>query len=313
MNIYTYIGKRLLYSIPVFIGITLLIFIIFHVVIGDPTVIILGKYATQKQIFDLRHELGLDRPWHIQYIDTLKSIFTFNFGKSWTTKQQISEIIKSGSVVSLTLSLPSFIISTFISIIISLFAALFRGKWFDKWLVFICITMMSISGLAYILFGQWLLAYKFGWFPIGGYEYGFLGFIPYVILPCIIWVVLSIGPDIRFYRTIILDEIHQDYVRTARAKGLSEKTILFKHVLKNVMIPILTNLVIQIPFLILGALLIESFFCIPGLGSLTLDAINNSDFPVIKAMTLLSSAFYIVLNSFTDILYVIIDPRVQLR
>jgi peptide/nickel transport system permease protein len=152
-----------------------------------------------------------------------------------------------------------------------------------------------------------------GWFEIAGYEYGFPDFLPYIILPAIIWIVLSIGPDVRLYRTIMLDEVHQDYVRTARAKGLSSRMILFKHVLKNAMIPIITNLVIQVPSLILGALLIENFFGIPGLGNITLQAINNSDFPVIKAMTILSSVLYVIFNVITDILYTLVDPRVQLK
>ncbi len=313
MNVYTYIIKRIFYAIPIFIGVSFLIFIMFNVVAGDPTIILLGKHATAKQMSDLRQHLGLDRAWYFQYFDILKSAFTLDFGRSWATKQLISDMIKNGSKVSLTLSLPSFIISSGFSIIISMIAAFFRGKWVDKSLIFICIIMMSISALSYILFGQWILAYKFGLFPIEGYEYGFPYFIPYIILPCIIWVVLSVGPDIRFYRTIILDELYQDYVRTARAKGLSETTILFKHVLKNAMIPIITNLIIQIPFLILGALLIESFFGIPGLGSIILDAINNSDFPVVKAITILLALFYIIFNAITDILYVILDPRINLK
>lgn len=313
MTIYTYILKRILYAIPIFFGVSLLIFIMFNIVVGDPTIILLGKHATADQMADLRHHLGLDKSWILQYLDILKSSFTMNFGRSWATKQLISQMIKSGSKVSLTLSLPSFIITSFLSIIISMVSAFFRGKWIDKSLVIICVIMMSISGLTYILFGQWILSYKLGLFPIEGYEYGFPYFIPYIILPCIIWIVLCVGPDVRFYRAIMLDEIHQDYVRTARAKGLSEITILFKHVLKNAIIPIITNLVIQIPFLILGALLIESFFGIPGLGSIILDAINNSDFPVIKAITILSALFYIIFNAITDILYVIVNPRISLK
>ena len=195
----------------------------------------------------------------------------------------------------------------------ALLAAFFRGTLLDRSLVVVSVIMMSISVLAYILFGQWLFAYKLGWFEIAGYEYGFPDFLPYVVLPAMIWIVLSIGPDVRFYRTIILDEVHQDYVRTARAKGLANRTILFKHVLKNAMIPIITNLVTQIPALILGALLIENFFGIPGLGNITLQAINSSDFPVIKAMTILSSMLYIIFNVITDILYTLVDPRVKLN
>ncbi len=273
----------------------------------------LGKHASVAQIAELRSELGLDKPYWAQYLDIVKSAFTFDFGRSWTTKQEILSMIKRGAIPSLTLSVPAFFLSTVISISISLFVSFYRGKWLDKSAVFICVLLMSVTSLAYILFGQWLFAYKLGWFEISGYESGFPDFVPYIILPVIIWIVLSIGPDVRFYRTVMLDEIYQDYVRTAKAKGLSEKTILFKHVLKNAMIPIVTFVVIQIPFLILGALLLENFFSIPGLGGITLNGIYNSDFPVIKAMTILTAMAYIIFSVITDVIYTLVDPRVRLK
>lgn len=273
----------------------------------------LDKHATVKQIAEMRHELGLDRPFFMQYLDVVKSAFTFNFGRSWSTRQEISEMIMDGAIPSLSLSFPAFFLATLISICISLFVSFFRGKVIDRLAVIFCVGMMSVSSLAYILFGQWFLAYHMGLFEISGYEFGFPFFIPYVILPIIIWIILSIGPDVRFYRTVILDEIYQDYVRTARAKGLSEIVILFKHVLKNAMIPIITYVVIRIPFLILGALLLESFFSIPGLGGITLDAVKSSDFPVLKAMTVLSSIAYITFSVITDVLYTVVDPRVRLK
>lgn len=313
MNMYQYIIRRVLYAIPILIGVTLAIFLLFNVVAGDPTVVLLGKYATAQQMAELRHELGLDRTLLVQYLDTLKSAFTLDFGRSWASKQHIAQMIKTGGGVSLTLSIPSFVIASLIAISIALLAAFFRGTLLDRSLVVLSVIMMSISVLAYILFGQWFFAYKLGWFEIAGYDYGFPDFIPYVILPGMIWIVLSIGPDMRFYRTVMLDEVHQDYVRTARAKGLSYRVILFKHVLKNAMIPIITNLVIQLPTLLLGTLLIENFFGIPGLGSITLQAINNADFPVIKAMTILSSVMYIIFNIIVDVLYTWVDPRVKLQ
>jgi peptide/nickel transport system permease protein len=313
MYIYHYTIKRLLYAIPILIGVTMVIFLLFNVVAGDPTAVLLGKHATSQQMAELRHELGLDKPMLMQYLDTLKSAFTLNFGRSWSTKQHIMQMIKGGAYASLTLSVPAFVLASLAAIAVALLAAFFRGTLLDRSLVVVSVVLMSISVLAYILFGQWVFAYKLGWFEIAGYEYGFPDFLPYIVLPAIIWIVLSIGPDVRFYRTVILDEVHQDYVRTARAKGLSNRMILFKHVLKNAMIPIITNLVIQVPALILGALLIENFFGIPGLGNMTLQAINNSDFPVIKAMTILSSILYIIFNVITDVLYTLVDPRVQLK
>jgi len=312
VNIYIYIFRRLLYVIPVLLGVCLIIYVLFNLVSPDPTMIMLGKHATAEQMAELRHELGLDRSWLLQYFDVVKSAFTFDFGRSYSTKQLISEMIMQGAIPSLTLTIPGFVLATMIAISISLLVSFYRGKFLDKSIVFLCVTMVSISSLAYILFGQWFFAYKLGVFEISGYEYGFPYFIPYVLLPILIWVLLSVGPDVRFYRTIILDEIYQDYVRTARAKGLGETTILFKHVLKNAMIPIITYLVIQIPFLILGALLLESFFGIPGLGGITLTAINSSDFPVIKAMAILSAVAYIIFSVITDVLYTLVDPRVRL-
>ena len=299
--------------VPVVLGVCAIIFVLFNLVSPDPTLIMLGKHASAKQMLELRRELGLDRPWFIQYLDVVKSAFTFDFGRSWSTKQEILEMIKVGAIPSLTLSLPAFLFSSIISISISLFVSFYRGTGIDRFAVFTCVGMMSISSLAYILFGQKILAFELGLFEISGYEAGFPYFVPYILLPLVIWVILGLGPDVRFYRTIILDEIYQDYVRTARAKGLSEKVILFKHVLKNAMIPIITYVVIQIPFLILGALLLESFFGIPGLGGITLNAINSSDFPVIRAMTILSAIAYIIFSVITDVLYTLVDPRVRLK
>lgn len=308
-----YIIRRLLYMIPVLLGVSLIIFVLFNVVSGDPTAVLLGKNATARQMADLREQLGLNKSLLAQYFDVVKSAFTFDFGYSWATKQEISAMIKQGAYPSICLSVPAFVISTIISLFISVFVAYYRGKGIDLFVRVVCIAGMSISALAYILFFQWFFAYKLGWFEISGFEAGFPDFIPYIALPAIIWIVLSIGPDVRFFRTVILDEIYQDYVRTARSKGLSEMTILLRHVLRNAMIPIITYVVIQIPSLILGALLLENFFSIPGLGGMTLNALNSSDFPVMKAMAILSSVGYIVFGLISDILYTIADPRIKFK
>lgn len=313
MNLWQYIIRRIFYIIPTILGVAFIIFVIFNLVAPDPALIMLGKHASVQQINELRQELGLNKPMWAQYLDIVKSAFTFDFGRSWTTKQEILSMIKQGAIPSMTLSIPAFVLSTIISISISLVVSFYRGKWIDKSIVFVCVLLMSITSLAYILFGQWLFAYKLGWFEISGYESGFPDFVPYIILPVILWIILSIGPDVRFYRTVMLDEIYQDYVRTAKAKGLSERIVLFKHVLKNAMIPIITFVVIQIPFLILGALLLESFFSIPGLGGITLNGVYNSDFPVIKAMTILTAMAYIIFSVITDVLYTLVDPRVRLK
>lgn len=308
-----YIIRRLLYLIPVLLGVSLIIFLLFNVIAGDPTAVLLGKNATARQMADLREQLGLNKSLWAQYLDVVKSAFTFDFGRSWATKQEITYMLKQGAYPSLCLTIPAFVISTVLALLISLFVAFYRGTGIDLFVRLVCIAGMSVSALTYILGFQWLFAYKLGWFEISGFEYGFPDFIPYIALPAIIWIILSIGPDVRFFRTVILDEIYQDYVRTARAKGLPEMTILLKHVLRNAMIPIITYTVIQIPFLILGALLLENFFSIPGLGGITLNALNSSDFPVIKAMAILSSVIYIVFSLISDILYTLVDPRVKLK
>lgn len=302
-----------MYVIPILVGVSLLIFILFNVVSGDPTAVLLGKYATPKQMAELKHELGLDKSMFLQYVDVLKSVFTFDFGRSWKSKQLISTMISQGALKSLTVTIPTFILVNVVAVIISFGLAFVRGSFLDKTVVFACVVMMSISALAYILFGQWMLAYKLGIFEICGYESGFPYFIPYIILPVIIGVFLELGHSVRYYRTVVLDEIHQEYVRTAKAKGLSTKIVLFKHVLKNAMIPIVTNTVLQIPNLIMGGILIESFFSIPGFGNVVMQAIYNSDFPVIKATTIVMSVLCILFNVIADVVYTFLDPRIRLK
>lgn len=308
---FAYIIRRVLYTIPVVFGVALVVFTLFNLVGGDPTYQMLGKHATQQQIIDLRHELGLDQPKHIQFVRFLKEIVTFDFGRSFTTKQPVTEMIGRAIGPSLTLMIPAFFTTVFLSIIIALIVAYFRGRLIDRVMVVFCVFGLAFPSLAVILFGQYLLAYKAGLFPISGFEFG--SFVTYVTLPALLYVLINIGHDVRLFRTAILDETEQDYVRTARAKGLSEQRIFFKHVLKNSMIPIITNTVVQIPLLILGALLLEAFFAIPGMGSMLIDAINNSDFQVIKAETIVVSLLYIFGNLMTDVLYSAVDPRVSIK
>jgi peptide/nickel transport system permease protein len=313
MQMLMYSLRRLLYIIPILLGVCLFIFVVFNIVATDPAIILLGKNATAKQIAEVREQMGLNRPWIEQYFDVVKSAFTLDFGRSWYTKQKITDMIARGAGPSLSVTIPAFVISTILALLISLVVAFYRGGKIDLFVRALCVGLVSISSLAYILLFQYLFAFKWGLFEISGYEFGFPDFIPYIILPCVIWIILSLGPDIRYFRTIILDELYQDYVRTARAKGLSEVSVMIKHVLRNAMIPVITYVVIQIPFLILGALLLESFFSIPGLGGAVLTAVNNSDFPVIKAFTILSAVAYIVFNLITDLLYASVDPRVKLE
>jgi len=307
-----YIVRRLLYAIPMILGTTLLLFVVFNYFGGDPALVLAGKHATPETIATIKRELGLDRPWYVQYFKMLKDmILHFDLGTSYATKERIGDIFARGAVVSFLVTAPAFFLSIAISVVIGMLVAILRGTWVDKGIVAFTVAMQSVSVLVYIIAGQYFLAYKFQWFPIHGYDPSFFGRWEYLMLPMLIIVVLSLAPQIRFYRTIFLDELYQDYVRTARAKGLSQAPVLFKHVLKNAMIPVITDMVISIPFLLLGSLLIESFFGIPGLGSLVVNAIANSYRPVLMAVCIVSTVLFVLFNLLTDICYALFDPRVK--
>jgi peptide/nickel transport system permease protein len=199
------------------------------------------------------------------------------------------------------------------AVFIALMLMFFRQTFWDRTTVVICLAGISISLLVYIIFFQYVFSYKWGLFPISGYESGWTERWHYLLLPSIIWVLTSLGNDVLLYRTIMLDEIYQDYVRTARAKGLGERVVLFKHVLKNAMIPIITNIVLEIPLLYTGSLLLENFFGIPGLGGMTVQALTSSDFPVIKAITYVGSIVFVVFNLAADLCYALVDPRIRLE
>jgi peptide/nickel transport system permease protein len=222
------------------------------------------------------------------------------------------DMMMRSAPVSFFFLFPSFLITLLVSISLALFVAFNRGTIWDRLIVIACIFGLSFPGLGLILFGQYYFAYKLGLFPISGFSFGFPEAISYLALPTIIYVMISLGYEVRFYRTVMLDEISQDYIRTARAKGLSDTVVMFKHVLRNALIPIITNIVLEIPLLILGSLIFETYFSIPGMGSMLIDALNTSDFPVIKAMVVILSIIYMVFNLLTDILYAVADPRIKL-
>ena len=316
---YKYALRRTLYMIPILFGISIITFILFNVAGGDPALQLAGKSATKEQIEELRKELGLSGSYLEQYGFYVKQIVTMDFGRSWSTKQKISQMIFGESLadspvlVSMSLTFPAFFITLMLSICIALLVTFFRGTVFDKTVMVISLSAISISSLVYILYLQYGLGYSLGLFPISGWDPGWLERWSYLAMPIIIFVALTLGSNILFYRTIFMDEIFQDYVRTARAKGLDNKKIMFKHVLRNAMIPIINLVVLQVPFLITGTLLIESFFSIPGLGGLIWQAVNNSDFPVIKAFTVISAIVYMIFQLISDLLYAVVDPKVQLR
>ena len=308
-----YVVRRVTYMVPILFGITLVTFFLFNVAGGDPAAQAAGKNASKEQIEALRAELGLDRPLHMQYLFYLEQIATFDFGRSWATKQKISTMIGDGIGASLSLTVPAFLLALTITISLALLLAFFRGTWLDRGAMIFCLALLSISSLVYILYGQYILSFLAGIFPISGWDPSWSGRWEYLALPIIIFVTLSIGGKTLFYRTVFLDEMYQDYVRTARAKGLNSRVILFKHVLRNAMIPIITQVAIIMPFLILGSLLLENFFGIPGLGGMIVQAIQNADFPVVKAMTFIGAVLYMIFQLISDLLYAVVDPKVQLR
>ncbi|MGZ3721861.1 MAG: ABC transporter permease [Bdellovibrionales bacterium] len=306
-----YIARRVLYMIPILFGVTLVTFILFNVAGGDPAATAAGRYATPEMINALRAEMGLDKSYVVQYFHLLKQIFTLDWGRSWSSKQDISFMLREGVGPSLTVTAPAFIFSLLISVVMALLMAYRRNTFFDKSILIVCLALTSISSVVYVLAGQYFAAYKWGLFPISGWDPSWSGRWQFVALPILIMVVLSVGGDILFFRTVFLEEMFQDYVRTARAKGIPERVVLFKHVLRNALIPIITLTVLQLPFLILGSLLIESYYGIPGVGGLAFQAIQEADFPVIKALTIMSAVLYIVLQLVSDILYALVDPKVR--
>ena len=242
---------------PILIGVTLITFLLFHVVGGDPAFQLAGKNATPEQIESIRSQLGLNKSLALQYLDFVKQTFTLDWGRSWTTQQNISSMISQGIGPSLSLTVPSFILSFLICIGIALFSTYKKGTWIDRSITMVCLALMSVSFLVYIIFYQYLLAFEWGLFPITGWDPSWSGRWSYLILPWIISISVSLGPGILIYRTALLDEVLQDYVRTARAKGVTNWVVYSQHILKNAMIPIITRVVIQLPFLILGSLPIK--------------------------------------------------------
>jgi peptide/nickel transport system permease protein len=308
---FSYTIRRLLHLIPIVFGVAVLIFVLFNLVGEDPVRIALGNHATTDAIADLRHQWGLDQPIHLQFIDFLKQIVTFDFGKSFNSGESLGALFRKGAYVSLMLTVPPYVTGVVLFVIIAMVIAYQREKFIDKYLRFAFVAMMSISYLVYIIVFQYLLAFKFELFPVRGFESG-VNAIWYLGLPWIIIIATTMGPDIRIYRTVFLDEIGADYVRTARAKGAGESRVLFLHVLKNAMIPILTYSLVGIPYLLLGAFLMERFFSLPGVGDLMINAINTGDFPVLKGLTIIISIAYALINLLTDLAYAYLDPRVKL-
>lgn len=322
----SYIIRRILYAIPIIIGVNLLTAVLFFYINtpDDMARKILGeKNVTPAAIERWKTDHGYNLPAFINARESGAGIVTqtifyqksvpllwFDFGRSDRNNIDIGREISQRMWPSLAISLPMFMMGLFIEIFLAMMLAYFRGTYLDLWGVVLGVVMMSVSTLFYIIGGQFVLGKVLRLFPISGYDTG-LNSVKFLILPVVIGVVSTLGVGIRFYRTVFLEETGKDYIRTARAKGLSEGKVLFKHALKNAMIPILTNVVVSIPFLFYGSLIMETFFSIPGLGNFTIDAIQAQDFAIVRSMVYLGSILYIIGLILTDISYTLVDPRVR--
>lgn len=300
--------------IPTLLGVVLLVFFLFNWVGGDPAYILAGKIANPERIEEIRRSLGIDQPYWVQLWIFIKQIAVADFGASWSTNERVAQIFATRLGPSLTVLLPLLIISTVLALAAAMLVAYYRGSLTDRAIMIGCTVGQSISILVYILVFQYLLAYQLGWFPVQGWG-GTLAenLLGYAALPILVGVVVSLAPDIRLYRSFFLEEINQDYVRTARAKGLGEGRVMWLHVLRNASIPVITNVMTQIPGLLAGAFLIERFFSIPGIGREVILAVERSDFPVIKAVSVYVAVATMIINLAADLVYRALDPRVQLK
>jgi len=321
-----YILRRVLYAIPILVGVNLLTFVLFFVVntpddiarsqLGD-------RRVTQEAIDSWKSSHGYHKPvlyngeaegmaklTDTVFFDKSLRLFLFDFGRS-DSGRNIGSDIRQRMWPSLAIALPTLIVGLLISINFALAIALFRGTRFDLWAVVVCVALLSTSSLFYIIGGQYVVSKLLHLVPISGYDTGFAA-LKFLILPILIGVIGGIGSGTRWYRTIFLEEMEKDYVRTARAKGLGEATVMLRHVLRNALLPILTGVVVILPLLFMGSLLVESFFGIPGLGSYTIDGIRRQDFAIVRSMVFLGSVLYVLGLVLTDISYTIADPRVRL-
>ncbi|MFM7531167.1 MAG: ABC transporter permease [Rubrivivax sp.] len=309
-----YILRRLWQMVPTLLGAVLLVFFLFKFFGGDPAEILGGLNATPEQIAAIRQQLGLDQPVWVQLGIYLKSIITFDWGKSWATNEAVANLFASRLPATLTVMLPILILDVLLALPIAMWVAYRRGSLTDRTIMVVTTVALSISFLVYIIVGQYVFGFQLGWFPVQGWSDSvWTNLLTYAPLPVLLAVMVGIAPQTRLYRSFFLDELGQDYVRTARAKGLTENAVMFKHVLRNAMIPILTNIGLQLPGVFVGSFLIEVFFSIPGLGREVLLAVNRSDYPVIQAVAVYLAMLTMVINLIVDLLFKMVDPRVVLK
>jgi peptide/nickel transport system permease protein len=309
-----YLIRRLWQMVPTLVGVVLLVFFLFKYFGGDPAEILGGLNATPEQIDAIREQLGLNEPWWKQLWIFVQQIATFDWGRSWATNEQVSALFASRLPATLTVMVPILVLEVLLAIPFALAVAYVRGSLTDRAIMIATTVALSISFLVYVIVGQYVFAFQLGWFPVQGWSDSvWTNLARYAPLPVLLAVLVSLAPQTRLYRSFFLDEIGQDYVRTARAKGLGETRILLTHVLRNALIPILTNVSVLLPGIFVGSFLIETFFSIPGLGREVLLAVNRSDYPVIQAVTIYIAVLTMFINLATDLLYKVVDPRVVLK
>ncbi len=309
-----YLIRRLWQMIPTLAGVVLLVFFLFKAFGGDPAEVLGGLNASPEQVDAIRQQLGLNEPLWVQLWIFVKQVVTFDWGRSWATNEAVSNLFATRLPATLTVMLPILVLDTLLALPVAMGVAYRRGSLSDRVVMVITTVALSISFLVYIIVGQYLFAFQLGWFPVQGWsESTATNLLVYVPLPVLLAVMVGIAPQTRLYRSFFLDELGQDYVRTARAKGMTEGVVLFRHVLRNALIPILTNIGLQLPGIFVGSFLIEVFFSIPGLGREVLLAVNRSDFPVIQAVTVYLAMLTMVINLATDLAFKLADPRVVLK
>jgi len=309
-----YLIRRLWQMIPTLFGVVLLVFFLFKAFGNDPAEILAGLNASQQTVEAIRTQLGLNDPWYVQLGIYFKGIATFDWGRSWATNESVAHLFATRLPATLTVMLPILVLDTLLALPIAMWVAYRRGSLGDRAIMIASTLALSISFLVYIIVGQYVFGFQLGWFPVQGWSDSVLtNLVTYVPLPVMLALLVGVAPQTRLYRTFFLDELGHDYVRTARAKGMTEKTVLFRHVLRNAMVPILTNIGLALPGIFVGSFLIEVFFSIPGLGREVILAVNRSDYPVIQALTVYLAFITMLINLAVDVLYKLVDPRVVLK
>lgn len=310
-----YILRRLLYSIPILLGVLVLTFLLFRVFQSPEKIAFnkLGPKATTEQKLEFIKKEGLDLPTTTQLVRYIKNTAQFDFGESWKLDRRVSAVFADGVGPTMLITLPGFVIGLFAALGLALYQVFVRNSAMDHTLTILCVALMSVPTVVYIIASQALLALQLNYFPASGFEWdGFAGTARFIALPATILAISNFGYDGRMFRAVFLEEIAQDYVRTAQAKGVSNARVLRVHVLKNGLIAIITLTVGQLPKLIMGSLLIESFFGIPGMGAVLVQSIQQGDQPVVMASVFLGALLYLFALILTDILYAFADPRIRL-